>query len=136
MTFSHWLNAASLAVRHDCFAAYCNYAAPDYGGSRLVSPDGRDVAGPPRAPRRGGAALRARYGGAYDDGSYDARGGSDDDSGDDSSPAVGRDDAVTRETIVGDFGLSLRFQLDWRRSNRTSWHMCRSNDDSEDGGDD
>ena len=128
---SHWLNATTAAVRHGLFVAYCNLAAPEYGGSRVVAPDGRDAAGPPLPPRRGAADLRSRWGGAYDDGAHDAR---DDDGASDDDGHPGDDDA--RATLVGDVSFSLRHQLDWRRSNRVAWHMHRSNHDSdEEGGD-
>ena len=128
---SHWLNATTAAVRHGLFVAYCNLAAPEYGGSRVVAPDGRDAAGPPLPPRRGAADLRSRWGGAYDDGAHDAR---DDDGASDDDGRPGDD--ATHTTLVGDVGFSLRHQLDWRRSNRVAWHMHRSNHDSdEEGGD-
>ena len=95
-------------------------------------PGGRRVAGPRQPGRGAGISLRARYGALR---RRQLR-----------RPRRRRRrqrrrrvrrsaSTPVRRTIVGDFGLSLRFQLDWRRSNRTSWHMCRSND-SEDGGDD
>ena len=118
---------------HGVFVAYCNYAAPDYGGSRLIAPDGREICGPPPAPA---AFDQFRFeraaGSAFDDGAYDAGGKRP---AADAAPRRNGSFAVSPDppsALVGDLGTSLRHQLDWRRGSRANFVRAFQVDDADD----